>query len=338
MGRYPRRGLHPRHASRRRSLPKASTRRPTLAFFALSIALLLTLPVPADAQALASNSDEAAGAASSNANGAGPAGIVPTGRGLNLSLGTSSQHDSSSGWSTVLTPALAYRLNRFISADVSVPLYASINIYLNSGTAHKPLYTYATKHGVLGDTSLAAHLDLHTFVDYTATASLGLPSGNSTYGLGAGQPIFDFNNHFEKSFGRVSPDIEAGFGDSSNLVDRRVRKSYTEIGYNAHFQAGASIELPRSLSFSVDAYEQLPLSTTTVLSTTGRGKKKVTTSTKKTLGGEDNGITTSLDIPFHPHITLSGFYNRSLRNHDDVAGCSFTFLLKARPARDSTPR
>jgi len=47
--------------------------------------------------------------------------------------------------------------------------------------------------------------------------------------------------------------------------------------------------------------------------------------------GEDNGFITSLDIPLSPHVTLSGFYNRSLRDHDDVAGFSFTYILRAPP-------
>ena len=67
-----------------------------------------------------------------------------------------------------------------------------------------------------------------------------------------------------------------------------------------------------------------------VYSTTGKGKKKITTATNID-PGEDNGFITSLDIPLTPHLTLSGFYSRSLRDHNDVAGFSFTFLLKAPP-------
>ena len=79
-----------------------------------------------------------------------------------------------------------------------------------------------------------------------------------------------------------------------------------------------------------EAYEELPLAKELIYSTTGKGKKKVTTSTN--VGpGEDNGFTTSLDIPLNSHVTLSGFYNRSLRDHDDVGGFSFTFLLKPPP-------
>ncbi len=286
-------------------------------------------PSFASAQAL-TDTDAETTLNSSTANGAGPAGIIPYTKGFNLSLGTSSQHDSSNGWSSVLTPGVAYRLNRYLSADVTMPVYAYINVEVAGGTKLKPTYSLATKHGVFGDTSLAAHLDLHTFVDYNASVSLGMPSGNSTYGLGAGQVTFDINNHFERSYGIFSPDIEAGFGDSATLVNRRVRKGYTTVGYNIHFQAGVNMELPHRINFAADAYEQLPLSSTTIYSTTTRGKKKVTTATT-TSSGEDNGFLTSLDIPVTGHVTLSGFYNRSLRGHDDVAGFSFTFLLKAPP-------
>jgi len=98
----------------------------------------------------------------------------------------------------------------------------------------------------------------------------------------------------------------------------------------SHFQAGTSVDLPFNMSFEADAYEILPITPDTVYSTTGSGKRKVTTIVGKT-AAEDNGFNTNLDIPINGHVTLSGFYNRSLRNHDDVAGFSFTFLLKAPP-------
>ena len=50
------------------------------------------------------------------------------------------------------------------------------------------------------------------------------------------------------------------------------------------------------MSFEADAYEELPLAKDLVYSTTGKGKKKVTTSTNED-PAEDNGFITSLDIP-----------------------------------------
>ena len=73
------------------------------------------------------------------------------------------------------------------------------------------------------------------------------------------------------------------------------------------------------LSFEAEAYEELPLDNNLVYSTTGKGKKKVTTSTNID-PAEDNGFLTSLDIPLSRRVTMSGFYNRSLRDRDDVGG------------------
>ncbi len=270
-------------------------------------------------------------------NDSGPAGIIPVQKGFNVSLGTSSQHDSSNGWSSILTPNVAYRLNRYISVDASVPMYLYINIDANVGTKAKPVYKYISKKDAFGDTSLSLHGDATAWmIDYNGTLSLGLPSGNTDYGLGAGQVTYNINNHFEKSMGLFAPDLEFGFGDTSTLVNQRILKSYIAVGPMVHFQAGTSVDLPWRMSFEAELYEELPLDKNLVYSTTGKGKKKVTTSINID-PAEDNGFLTSLDIPLSRHVTMSGFYNRSLRDHDDVGGFSFTFLLKAPPQPPKVP-
>jgi hypothetical protein len=310
-----------------------TVRRPHLDFRAFTLSLVF-LPTLAYAQAIASGSaSEIVGGrtASATTNDAGPSGIIPFAKGFNASLGTSSQYDSSNGWSSILTPGVAFRFNRLLSVSASVPIYASINVESNTGTKAKPVYTATTRHGAPGDASLAAQLDAHPLVlDYNATLSIGLPSGNTAYGLGAGKTTYDFNNHFEKSFGIFSPDIEFGIGSSSNLIRPRVRKTYTSVGPLAHFQAGTSIDLPLNLSFEADAYEELPLNSSTIYSGARSGKKKATAAT--TAGSaEDNGFSTSLDLPLSGRVTLSGFYDRSIRNDDDTGGLSLTFLLKPPP-------
>jgi hypothetical protein len=269
--------------------------------------------------------------ASATTNDEGPSGIIPFVRGPNLSLATTSQHDSSDGWSSILTPDFAWRFNRAFSADVNVPLYGYINVLVTGGTAAKPVYTEQTKHFIAGDAQLNGHFEIDPdLVTYAATITLGLPSGNTAYGLGAGQATYFFNNHLEKSLGFLTPDIEAGIGDSSALVGARVRKSYISVGPLAHFQAGLSIDLPHHLEFESDAYEELPVAAETLYSTTGKGRKKKTVATGPSVA-EDNGFNNSLDIPLSGHVTLSGFYDRSLRSHIDTAGFSLTFLLKPPP-------
>jgi len=210
-------------------------------------------------------------------------------------------------------------------------MYMYINTDDNVGTKTKPVYLYKTKNNVFGDTALSFHGDASFLtIGYNGTVSMGLPSGNTDYGLGAGQVTYNINNHFEKNFGLFTPDIEFGFGDTSTLVNQRVVKSYVAVGPMAHFQAGTAVDLPWRMSFAADAYEELPLDKNLVYSTTGSGKKKVTTATN-TDPAEDNGFITSLDIPLSRHVTMSGFYSRSLRDHEDTGGFSFTFLLRPPP-------
>ena len=297
------------------------------------------------AHQLASLSEEAGSSSgAATTNDAGPAGIVPFTPGLNASIGTTNQHDSSDGWQSILTPNLAYRFNRHFSANVTVPVYAYINIYgvLSSKNATKntpasATYGYKTQKFLLGDTDLVGEFEAHPSVlDYNFTATVGLPSGDDAAGLGAGQVTYSVNNHFEHALNDwIVPDIELGIGDSPNLDDLRARRSYIVVGENAHFQAGLSFAFRRNITFTSDAYEDLPLASQTVTTTTTNGKKgrqlkTVTTTSQKGIG-EDNGFLNTLDIPLNGHVTLSGIYNRSLRNKVDTPGFSLTFTLRKTP-------
>jgi hypothetical protein len=260
----------------------------------------------------------------------GTNGTVPETKGYNLSLNTTSQHDSSNGWSSLMTPDFAYRFNKYFSADASIPIYIYIVPYVQTGTAAKPVYKYEEENHAPGDAEINFRFETHhDFLDYLFTATMGLPSGNRDYGLGAGQVTYALNDHFERSFGIFTPDIELGIGDSSSLVST-VAKPYVAVGTLANFQAGTGVELPFHASFDAEAYEELPLTKTIIYSTTGKGKKKVTTATNEG-AAEDNGFTTELDIPLNRHTVISGFYNRSRRNKIDTAGFGFTFLLKPAP-------
>ena len=79
----------------------------------------------------------------------------------------------------------------------------------------------------------------------------------------------------------------------------------------------------------------LPLDPSTIHSAARSGKKKATAAATN---AEDNGFTTSLDIPVSGRTTLSGFYDRSIRNDDDTTGFSLTFLLKPASKPTNTVR
>lgn len=266
----------------------------------------------------------------------GPAGIIPAYHGMNISIISASQHDSSNGWSSILTPSVAYRFSPSLTLTASIPIYTYIDVLQNTGTKAKPVYLDRTECGTPGDAALSGIFEAHPeLFDYNATLTLGLPSGNTNYGTGSGIVGYNFNNRVEKAVGIFSPDIEFGIANSSNIVGTRAKKSYSSAGRLLHLQAGSSIDLAHNISFEVDGYEDLSISPATIYSTTGRGKKKTTTAVSSS-AAEDNGVTSALDIPMSDHLTFSAFYNYSIRSDDNVVGLSLTFLVKAPPHRHGT--
>jgi hypothetical protein len=295
--------------------------------------------------------ERAGGAKSGSAasNDAGVPGLVPYTRGFNASLVLTAQHDSSDGWAQLAEPDLAYRFNNHFALNLNIPVYGSVNVESTQVTNKKATKTTPATTSVLqrqvfllGDLDLEGSFESTSHsIDYALTASLGMPTGDDLDGLGAGQLTYSFVNHFQRQFfDFLTPQIELGIGDTPNLNDTRAQKDYEAVGMDAHFQAGIGAYLPLGMDFTAVAFEELPLSTQTVTSTTTNGKKgkqlrTITTMTSKSIG-EDNGFLTSLDIPVGRYVTVSGFYNRSLRLKTDEAGASLTFQLRGAPREAET--
>lgn len=276
------------------------------------------------------------------ANSLGPAGIVPVEHGFNASLISSSQHDSIAGWSNVLTPTVAYRFNRYVSADVSTPVLLYLRTEEVSAPAPPgspptpPSTTVAVQHGIFADTFLAGHVSPRSFragrsIFYdTVTAQLIAPTGSVSDGVGAGKMTWNVTNHLESGT-RFAPFVDIGIGTSSRVQNLRLQQNQTSRGELANFAAGVRLDLPRRLELGLEAFEQLPFGSAVVSQTAARpGGPPETQPTQVTSGlAENNGFNTALDIPLQTHTVLSGFYSRSLRQHEDIAGFSFTFLLHA---------
>jgi hypothetical protein len=259
----------------------------------------------------------------------GPADAGTFVKGFNASIVNASQHDSAADWSDIFTPDVSYTLNSHLGIDFSFPYYPYLDTYVVSGTLAAPKAKLIIVRNVIGDAMTNLHITMSpSFMDYVLTVSGGFPIGNTAYGLSSQQYTYNFNNHFDKSLGIFSPEIELGFGNSSSLADHRVVAAQVNVGNLAYFMAGTSMDLPFNMSFTADAYEQMPVENLNKFKTTGTGRNKRSVLTG-TGPPEDNGFETNLDIPLNPHIVLSGFYNRSLRQHDDTAGFSFTFLMRA---------
>jgi hypothetical protein len=261
-------------------------------------------------------------------------GISDSLHGWNAGATFSGVHDSVTGWATLFTPAVGYSFNDLFSVDATIPIYM-YRLAESRSTHPKPTAQLVNQRGEPGDIVVGLHAQfIPSLFQYQLTGAFTVPTGDKQYGLTTGRVTFDVSNYFERSFGRLSPNVEIGAGDSTTLVNRIVTKNYTSLGPLAHFQIGLGIELFRGMSFETEAYEQLPIGDQKIYGPSRNGKATVVTGHNVT---EDNGFTNSLDIPLTGNFTLSGYYSRSLRIHTDTAAIGLTYVLRATPPTEDNP-
>jgi hypothetical protein len=253
--------------------------------------------------------------------------------GWNAGLTISGVHDSVTGWATIATPAVGYSFNDVFSIDATLPIYF-YRLAESRSTHPKPNAQLVNQRGEPGDVVFGLHAQfVPRLFQYQVTGAFTAPSGDEAYGLTTGRVTFDLNNHFERTFGRITPTLEIGAGDSTTLVNRTVTKNYTSLGPLAHFQIGLGMDIFRGISFESDAYEQLPIGDQKIYGPSRKGKPTVVTGHNVT---EDNGFTDALDIPLGGHVTLSGYYSHSLRLHYDTAAIGITYVLRSTALPEDT--
>jgi hypothetical protein len=260
-------------------------------------------------------------------------------RGFNAGVSFFGVHNSAIGWFEVASPAVNYTFSARFSADASTPIY--LRRYVE-----QPIVPPQTTAPLVldqddpGDTLMGFHANFspHNFTD-TATASLTAPTGNRAVGFGAGQVTFDFDNRLQHYAGQAALLLDLGIGDSSTPINNLVTKNYTSVGKLAHFQTGAMVWIFRRYSLQSVAYEELPFGSQTVYTVVSppRGAAPPGPGTSPTNvitsagASEDNGFTTSVGIPLTAHLILSGYYNRSLRRHEDTVSMGMTYVLRGTP-------
>jgi hypothetical protein len=276
-------------------------------------------------------------------------GLVNLLDGINAGVTYSAIHSSSVGWYRALTPAVNYSFSRRFSTDASTSLYFD-RLVENTDPAT------AAKHPLVkdplepGDTLIGFHAFFEPgSLQDTVTASMTAPTGDRSKGFGAGQVTYDFSNHLERYFNQLGVIVDVGGGNSSGLFNDLVAKDYNSVGGLAHFESGLVYWFARRSYLQAVAYEQLPLGSQTVYRTVARGERSrhqdddggegggnpdpspPPIPTTVTTVAEDNGFTAIAGIPLTQHINLSGYYNRSLRQHLDTVSFGVTYVLRGKP-------
>lgn len=260
-------------------------------------------------------------------------------RGINAGITYSGIHNSEIGWYEAMVPAVSYAFSPHYSADASTIIYLHRLVEDTNPSANNG-QRLVLDIGDTGDTLIGLHGSFRPHgLEEMATVSLSAPTGNSSNGLGTGRVTFDFNNHTEKFFHHAALHLDMGMGDSSTLANNLVMRDYSSLGALAHFQTGA-VFWGRNYSFlDISPYEQLPIGSQKVYTIvyqqqdgTPQGSHSVTQTVQGGLS-EDNGITTSFGMPLKPHVLFSGYYSRSIRQHQDTVSFGMTFVLRGLPLK-----
>ena len=260
-----------------------------------------------------------------------PGGELPLAPGLNASLTAATQHDSANGWTSLLTPTILWRFSSRFSLDATLPVFTSITTEVNTGTRRRPAYDLQTKHHAVGDLQVSGLYE-HRWQAWenTAALTLGLPTGKTSYGLGAGKLTYALSDRLGYSFERVTPDFELATGNSSTVIGSGPTLPYVANATFLYVQTGATVDLPRGIDIRAEMFEMLPLSDATVYSTASTGKLAAAEEDEEDGSGEDNGLNLSATVPVASHWSVGGFYTRSLVNHYDIGGFSLTYSLRPR--------
>ncbi len=293
----------------------------------LALALLLASPAAFAQQQHTTPPPEAATAATEASEVPEVPGLSSLLRGFNGGITISGVHDAVTGWATLAQPALSFSFNDRFALDITVPIYM-YRLTATHAANPRPNALLVNQRAEPGDVIFGLHTQFTPRAfNYEATVSATAPTGDEAYGLTTGRATFDLSNLFERSFRFVTPSLELGVGDSTTLTNRLVTKDYTSLGPLAHFELGVAFPLPFGASFQANAYEQLPIGDQKIYQSVKRGKTTTLVVSGHSVT-EDNGFTNSLDLPLDRHTTLSTYYSRSLRLHDDIVSVGITYVLR----------
>jgi hypothetical protein len=126
--------------------------------------------------------------------------------------------------------------------------------------------TGGTSTNGLGNPYLALHLKYPTpALNFSSALTGAAPLGDSKKGLSTGRATFDWSNHFDHSFSDLTPFVELGIANT--IPDSRLfLRPYTTLGFNTHFQGGASYDVWKFISVGASGYDILPSGQQTVFS------------------------------------------------------------------------
>ena len=155
-----------------------------------------------------------------------------------------------------LDSTVGYDFNKHFGVYGGLPVYFASLSSTTTGTTGTTT-TSKTNAGV-GNIYLGmAFRAPNPALNYGSTITAGAPTGSTKKGLSSGRGTIDWSNHFDRSFARFTPFLDAGLGNT--VPDSiRVTRAFTSLGAVGHFEEGAELELVRHFAIGGSGYEITP--------------------------------------------------------------------------------
>lgn len=218
-----------------------------------------------------------------------------------------------------LDSSAGYTFTKHFGMDFGLPIY-----FVNASNST----TGSTSSSGVGNPSVDLRWKYpNASISYATLLTGSAPLGDKTLGLNTGHATFDWTNHFDHAFNRVTPFFEAGFSNTTS-DSRLFLRPYTTFGLNTHFREGMEIEVWKILRVGAAGYEIAPFGNQTVYSRVvgaakagasagglGVGHGQSFNSGHQTTGTSsiavDNGFSTWLDASLNKYTDAEIGYTRS---------------------------
>ena len=154
------------------------------------------------------------------------------------------------GQVTILNSSVGYNFNKYFGADAGLPVY-----FVHPDN---PLSNWQTWNNNFGDAYLDLRVHVPTsMVNYTSVITGGAPTGSFARGFSTGRATITWDNHLDRRFGRFTPFVNAGLGNT--IWDGGfLYRPYRTLGFVSEFEGGSTYRVLPWVSVGASYYDVLP--------------------------------------------------------------------------------
>jgi hypothetical protein len=229
------------------------------------------------------------------------------------------------GQITKLDTTLGYNFNQYFGIDAGLPFY-----FVHSSTTSSTMGT-SSQLGI-GNAYVDLRLTLNNpALNFASTITGTAPTGDTASGFSTGRVTFDWNNHFNRTFSRITP--FANIGVANTISDTHFfTRPFSSLGLIGHLEGGATYRILHSISLGLSAYDILPSGQQKIFSKQfkrrpdGTGMQsgasdsprygRAFETSSETIGtadiARDNGFSAWFGVSPAPYLDFEVGYNRSV--------------------------